>query len=450
MSMSRLVMAVAVLAVVVSGGAFARGGGGGGGHGGGGGGHGGGGGGHGGGHFGGGHFGGGHIGGGHFGGAHFGGGHFRGGGHFAGAHHFGGAGIASHGGQHFGNAAVSSRNVRSALNSFSHGHALRNARILSSPMARAQLAAGAAVVGWHGGSHGWWQHPNGGYGWVGPLFWPFAYYDIYDYTLWGYGAPFWDYGYLDLYAGLFGPYGYSGLSGYAEPRPRGRAQRGAASFAQMCADDDREVAGLPIDQIGQAIAPTEAQRAALDDLAAASIKAAQTIRASCPAQVAATAPGRLAAMQQRLEAMISAVALVRPPLERLYGLLDDEQKARINAVAEDERKRAPANSVAECGRPATPAWPAEEIETRLHPTDTQRAALKTLQDAAAHTADTVKAACQPTDLLTPPARLDAVARRLDTMLEAVKSVRSALDDFYATLSDEQKAQFEAIGPRRTS
>jgi len=29
-------------------------------------------------------------------------------------------------------------------------------------------------------------------------------------------------------------------------------------------------------------------------------------------------------------------------------------------------------------------------------------------------------------------------------------VRVALEDFYATLSDEQKAQFEAIGPRRTS
>jgi hypothetical protein len=30
----------------------------------------------------------------------------------------------------------------------------------------------------------------------------------------------------------------------------------------------------------------------------------------------------------------------------------------------------------------------------------------------------------------------------------VKLVRSALDGFYATLSDEQKAQFEAIGRER--
>ena len=36
------------------------------------------------------------------------------------------------------------------------------------------------------------------------------------------------------------------------------------------------------------------------------------------------------------------------------------------------------------------------------------------------------------------------------MLQAVKTVRTALDDLYAKLSDEQKAQFEAIGPRRTA
>jgi hypothetical protein len=436
--MSRLVMAIAVLAVIFSGGAFARGGGGG---------HGGGG------HGGGGHGGGGH-GGGHFGGGHVhAGGHFHGGGHVAGVHHFGGGRVASHGGHAARGAAVSPRSVRSALNSFSHGHALHNARILSNPTARAQLAAGAAVAGWHGGARGWWQHPNGGYGWVGPLFWPFAYYDIYDYTLWGDGAAFWDYGYLDIYAGLFDPYSYNGLSGYVGSHPRGRERRSADSFAQMCADDGREVAGLPIDQIGQAIEPTEPQRTALDDLSGASIKAAQTIRASCPAQVAATSPGRLAAMQERVSAMISAVALVRPPLEQLYGLLNDEQKARFNALADDQRKRTPTdNSVAECGKPApgTLAWPADEIEAKLHPNDTQRAALKTLQDAAADAADALKTACQPTEALTPVARLDAIAKRLDTMLQAVKSVRSALDGFYATLSDEQKAQFEAIGPRRTS
>jgi LTXXQ motif family protein len=52
--------------------------------------------------------------------------------------------------------------------------------------------------------------------------------------------------------------------------------------------------------------------------------------------------------------------------------------------------------------------------------------------------------------MTPPTRLAAIGDRLNTMLQAVKQVRAALEDFYATLSDEQKAQFEAIGPRRTA
>ena len=62
----------------------------------------------------------------------------------------------------------------------------------------------------------------------------------------------------------------------------------------------------------------------------------------------------------------------------------------------------------------------------------------------------LKNACQSDDALTPPARLAAVGKRLDVMLQAVKTVRPALDDFYGKLTDEQKAQFEAIGPGRTT
>jgi hypothetical protein len=51
---------------------------------------------------------------------------------------------------------------------------------------------------------------------------------------------------------------------------------------------------------------------------------------------------------------------------------------------------------------------------------------------------------------TPPARLAAVAKRLDVMHSAVKNVRSALDDLYADLSDEQKAQFNRLGQSRSA
>ena len=76
----------------------------------------------------------------------------------------------------------------------------------------------------------------------------------------------------------------------------------------------------------------------------------------------------------------------------------------------------------------------------LHPNDIQRAALKVLQHTRAQASDALKAAARPR-MLTPPARLAAAARRLEAMQQAIKNVSEALDDFYSTLNDEQKAQF---------
>src|SRR5580704_2035385 len=113
-----------------------------------------------------------------------GGGHHAGA-RFAGSHSFrGGRSFAGHGGRNLGqirNAPLRSGSIRGAMNSLSRTGGLRNGRLLSNPAARGQIAAAAALAGWHGGGHGangWWQHGGGGYGWVGPLFWPFAYYDI--------------------------------------------------------------------------------------------------------------------------------------------------------------------------------------------------------------------------------------------------------------------------------
>jgi len=345
-------------------------------------------------------------------------------------------------------ASPRSPNVRNAMDSG-----------LGNPAVRRQIVAAAALAGWHGGriANGWWRHGDGGYGWVGPLFWPFAIYDIYDYSIWGDGIGFWEYGYPDIYAAIFAPYGHDDLAAYAGPSPLGRRHRRVPPLQQLCGDDSREIAGLPIDQIEQAIQPNEVLRAALDDLANALISAARMIQASCPTQTAFTAPERLAVMQRRIEAMIKAESAVQQPLGKFYDLLDDEQEARLNALAEDRRKMSPAKRTTEapaegCGAAQSAAlqWPADEIEARLHPNDTQRAALKVLQDANARAVDVLIAGCQPEDATTPPARLDAVEGRLEAMQRAVNWVSAALEGFYATLSDEQKAQFEAIGQKRTA
>ena len=163
-------------------------------------------------------------------------------------------------------------------------------------------------------------------------------------------------------------------------------------------------------------------------------------------------------MQQRIEAMIAAVTTVQPALEKFYSLLNDEQKARLNALAEDQRRSVTARKLQQtacsglrrCATRRADLADRGESSLRLQPTDAQRASLAALQDASAKATDMLKPSCGADEAVTPPARLASAGKRLDTMLQAVKLVRSSLDDFYATLSDEQKAQFEAIGPRRTA
>ncbi|MBX9709515.1 MAG: Spy/CpxP family protein refolding chaperone [Xanthobacteraceae bacterium] len=361
--------------------------------------------------------------------------------------------------------------VRNALHSGAVAGALHNRAALRDPNARSRITANAAMAG-RQGRDGWWRHRHGGFGWVGPLFWPFAYYDFYNYALWGdgYDYSFWDYGYNDIYAGLFAPYGYDDLAGYG-PQYSGPVGSGgvvssapattgststadpaaqSSELAQMCGQDGRDIAGLPIDQIQQVIQPNDEQRAALDDLANASVKAQQDIKAACPTSIALTAPNRLAAMQNRLEALIAAVQTVQPALDKFYGLLNDEQKARLTALGRrDGSKMADASQTCGAPQPGITDWPTAKINDTLQPTEAQRASLTALQDASAKAAELLKVSCQPATALTPPARLAAAGQRLDTMLQAVKTVSVALNDFYGKLTDEQKAQFEAIGPKQT-
>ena len=355
-------------------------------------------------------------------------------------------------------APVALQNIPSVTNQPSGEEGLVVGRLFTDPAARRQIAATAALAHWRGDRNtpdGWWSHGHGGYGWVGPLFWPFAYNDIYGYALFGDGMGFWDYGYPDIYAGIFGPYGSDELAAYMAPGSSGRREQRIPPLQQLCGDAGRETTGLAIDRIQRAIQPTEAQRAALDRLADASNSAAQIIQASCPAQPASTAPARLALMQQRTTAILTAVISLEPLLGELFDLLNDEQKARLNALADDQIKTASANGAmkapaqgCEASLPAALQWPAGEIEARLHPNDSQRDALERLQRASARAVEMLSYECHPRDAIAPPARLAAVDGRLDTMQQAINLVSDALDEVYTTLSDEQKLQFELIGQKR--
>src|SRR5262249_56925493 len=110
---------------------------------------------------------------------------------------------------------------------------------------------------------------------------------------------------------------------------------------------------LPMDQIRQPGHPTADQETALDDLSAASSQASDLIKSSCPSSVPLTPIGRLDAAEQRLDATIKAIQVVRSPLERFYQALSDEQRQRFNAM-NVSRGGAPsaANMTAACSQGA--------------------------------------------------------------------------------------------------
>ena len=297
---------------------------------------------------------------------------------------------------------------------------------------------------------GW--HPHHHLGWVGPLFWPYAYGDFFYYALWPYDYayydPFWYYGYDDIYAGIFSPYNYDE---YVQgPNAPERMTALTQSVAQSCTDEAAEVTGWPIDQIQAAVQPNAEQGRLLDDLGNAVVKASDVIKSHCPTRVSFTPTDRLGDMQQRLEGMVQAVDMVQPPLAKFYDALSDEQKARFNDVGAASGRpprrsqQAAQNPQSQCGENAM-AFPTDRIDQAVHPTDAQRAKLDALQSASGNAVDVIKAAC-PTELpATPPGRLAAEGKRLQAMLQAVHTIRPALNDFYSSLSDDQKARFNTIG-----
>ena len=46
-------------------------------------------------------------------------------------------------------------------------------------------------------------------------------------------------------------------------------------------------------------------------------------------------------------------------------------------------------------------------------------------------------------------QFEMMERRMDTAVQAVKTVRPAFDAFYAALDDQQKAKVDELGPKRS-
>ncbi|HEY5962383.1 MAG TPA: Spy/CpxP family protein refolding chaperone [Xanthobacteraceae bacterium] len=313
--------------------------------------------------------------------------------------------------------------------------------------------------------------------WRGPVYWPYAYNDVFYYTFWpeAYDSAYWAYAYDDFFDGVFfpdgapyveyaaeGPYDNS----YARTSTTGAAPRSAGGGApgrvnqatrDFCADQTSGITEWPLGKIADAVRPTDEQKTLLENLRKASLEAAAQFRDSCPESVPMTPPGRLQAMTQRLQAASDTVGTVKPALEAFYTSLTDEQKARFNEIGPQLVKPQRPQRTAEAGNaPSSQANCSSEkaglsniaidrIEDSIQPTAAQEAALDRLDEALQKSVEILRDACPNTIPMTPVGRLEVMKQRLDAMIQAANAVRPALEDFYAALSDEQKAKFNRLG-----
>jgi LTXXQ motif family protein len=313
-------------------------------------------------------------------------------------------------------------------------------------------------------------------GWIGPVFWPYAYQDFVDYTFYPYASDtFWPYAYDDVYDSIFagyapdwspyasvGPYGGGGSYSSVSVRGRRETTRRLASVGlpttgapEVCSAQAPALTDWPIEQIAQQVQLDDNQRVLLDQLKDASAKAVNLLQASCPTDLPSTPTGRLAEMRQRIASMLQAVQLVRPALDRLYQSLSDEQKERFNALdianapaARNARpsQRQGGDLTQVCSARATQptGLPSDRIAQILQLDDNQRAALDQVKSASAKAADILSQNCPQDQSLTPTGRLAAMEQRLNAMLQAIDTVQPALTQFYGSLSDEQKARFNRL------
>jgi hypothetical protein len=354
---------------------------------------------------------------------------------------------------------------------------------------------------WGAGWHSW----GGGWGcWAGPVFWPFLYGDIFAFTFWpdAYYDPFWWYGPTFVLVSIFAPgpywgpdygygeyYGYDGDYGYADvpniyyyrgprsyagssttgavgtnssqrrfaaisPAEREELQQINTEAMQSCAGLAPDVIGLPIDQIRQTVNPQGEQATTLDELATVSTRAGELVKASCPSDTPLTPVARLDKAAKRLQAMLEAVHLVWPALAGFYASLSDEQRQRFDTMgkagAAPQGIAAPqsGNLAALCNRQSGDFTkvPVERIEQLVQPTPTQQDAFNDLKQATRDAANQIQGSCPTALPHTPLDRLDAVGTRLGTMVDAMGTLRPKLEAFYSSLTDEQKARFNTMGP----
>ena len=199
-----------------------------------------------------------------------------------------------------------------------------------------------------------------------------------------------------------------------------------------------------IARIEHAITPAAPQREALEQLRSALMQAIERITAACPSPPPATPTERLQAIQDRIWAMRDTLLTIRQPFESFYSSLTQEQHWRLNrdSDAREIGARGGDGRGEMCADPAAiDERPLRAIERAVRPTEQQRASLDALRLGSAGMTQLIMSSCPTYPLLGHMGRFAAASDRLDVMLFAVMTIAPAVQGFYGSLDDRQRAGF---------
>ena len=124
-------------------------------------------------------------------------------------------------------------------------------------------------------------------------------------------------------------------SGYSVLIPgalKGFGTMGPTGYGRLCAPLSVGLYEWRMQWVERFVGPTDAQRARLNDLIAASTKAKETIAAACPRETVETTTVQLVVMEKRVAGMLEALKIIRPAYENFYASLDRRQKAFLDAL----------------------------------------------------------------------------------------------------------------------
>jgi hypothetical protein len=123
---------------------------------------------------------------------------------------------------------------------------------------------------------------------------------------------------------------------HAAAKPAQKENSPTINLTELCSGES-ELTNVPADEIARVLALTDEQRFDFDKVKQASAKAAEELRASCPAEVPQRIDARLQDAHRRVASLIQAIEIIRPAMASFYASLSGQQKAALNAHGNGSR-----------------------------------------------------------------------------------------------------------------